>query len=220
MLAFLRLFLCVAVCAIVAPVLAATTPVAGAPAAGATAATAPAATPFNSGLSAWERSLLTAPGAAAMQPRQGPYRNAQYGFSLGPLPGRAYGYVQRDKDYGVLAVLGERRYLTVHAGYDTQSLGSAKAQMDAWLNPSPHPQLKRQSLNIDDLPAEQASWQQSPLANKLVVLHRGPATANGVFYTLTLVTTPETFVADEALFDAVLATFKTLPLPNKLDARR
>lgn len=148
-----------------------------------------------------------------MLPVNSDYRNEQYGFGVPMLSGvEVYGNEPPNPNHGVVYLLGYKRTISVSAVYDAAEYGSTKSQLDHWLETEHPDTITRSPTVLSGKPAEQAILRTGNTVNKVVVRRRNEG--NGILYELTLTTTPTDQTKDNALFDLVLAGFKTFKLPK------
>jgi len=150
---------------------------------------------------------------AHMLPITRDYRNEQYGFGVPMLSGvEAYGNEPPNPNHGVVYLLGYQRTISVSAVYDAAEYGSTKSQLDHWLATEHPDTITRSPTVLAGKPAEQAVLRTGNTVIKVVVRRRNEG--NGILYELTLTTTATDQAKDNALFDLVLAGFKTFKLPR------
>jgi hypothetical protein len=148
---------------------------------------------------------------AHMTPVKGAYRNSQYGFTVPALPGiHAYRAAAPAPNHGVLYVLGDHRTITVSAEFDAADYGSTKAQLDHILAGMSAGSVDRSAITLDGRPAEQTVFRAGDAVTKVVAQRRDER--DGILYELDLTTTPGNQAEDWALFDKVIAGFKSKPL--------
>ena len=150
---------------------------------------------------------------ARMLPVNRDYRNEQYGFGVPILSGvKVYGNEPPNPNHGIIYLLGYKRTISVSAIYDAAEYGSTKALLDHRLE-NKHPDTSTRSPTVlAGKPAEQAILRTGNTVNKVVVRRRNED--GGILYELTLTTTQADQARDIALFDKVLAGFKTFKLPK------
>jgi hypothetical protein len=150
---------------------------------------------------------------AHMLPVYHDYRNVQYGFSVPILSGiEVYGNEPPNPNHGVVYLLGYERTISVSAIYDAAEYGSTKSQLDHWLETEHPDTITRSPTILAGKPAEQAILRKGNTVNKVVVRRRNED--GGILYELTLTTTQADQTRDIALFDRILAGFKTFKLPK------
>ena len=150
---------------------------------------------------------------ARMLPVKRDYRNEQYGFGVPKLSGvEVYGNKPPNPNHGIVYLLGYKRTISVSASYDAAEYGSTKALLDHRLE-NKHPDTSTRSPTVlAGKPAEQAILRTGNTVNKVVIRRRNED--GGILYELTLTTTQADQARDIALFDKVLAGFKTFKLPK------